>query len=114
MISNVVRIDRHDNFLELLFVILLSRQPEHISCFRDPLFLDQPPGTARNSKKQEQEEYGGYSAGAAPPSPLEGAKNPPLPPAGLEEGESEARNEGAVKKNPPPPPSHNCGGTLHD
>src|SRR5260370_31428380 len=83
MISNVVRIDRHDNFLELLFVILLSRQPEHISCFRDPLFLDQPPGTARNSKKQEQEEYGGNSRRRRPPPPLLRGEPHPLPPPRL-------------------------------
>src|SRR5260370_32799750 len=80
MISNVVRIDRHDNFLELLFVILLSRQPEHISCFRDPLFLDQPPGTARNSKKQEQEEYGGGLGGGDIPAPHCPGTTPPAPP----------------------------------
>src|SRR5579864_7310600 len=70
----MIGINRDDNLLELLLVIFFTRQPQHVSCFRDPLFLYQPAGTPRNSEKEEQEQYGGNCGDAQLPAPFGGTK----------------------------------------
>src|SRR5258707_8005174 len=100
----MVRIDRNDNFLELLLVIFLSRQPEHVSCFRNPLFLNQPAGTARNSKKEEQEEYGGKCREGPLPPPLCRTKRQRSPEEDSQIGKQKSRNPRLKEKTPQPAP----------
>src|SRR6266566_1372013 len=74
IVGDMLRIDRHNDILEFLFVIFFASHAKYVTRLGYSLLFDQPPGATRDAEEKQKKQDGGYRRNTKFPPPFGGAK----------------------------------------
>ena len=101
-LSALFGVDRADDFLQLLFVVLLADLFQHGARFIDALLFREPARAARNSEEQHEEQQSGQRGDGKLPAPFVGAKIEEADDVVRKIGEQDAEDDVELKQTDEP------------